>query len=301
MRLVSMLASATEIVYALRLEDHLVGISHECDYPPDALRHPRVSAPRFDPSGLDSGEIDAAVRHSMEAYGSVYQIDLDTFRGLRPDLVLTQAVCEVCAVPTGSVLDAVGELEPRPQVVSLDAHSLEGIFASVQQVADAAGVPERGRDVVGGLRERLARVADRVAGRPRPTVLMLEWLDPPFATGHWVPEMVEIAGGVDPLGAARSRSREVAWDELPVGADVLLVEPCGYDLPRARADAEHHRDRLARVAGRAVASGNAWLLHSSYYSRSGPRVVEGVEVLARILHPDAFPEVELEGRAARWE
>ena len=237
----------------------------------------------------------------MEEHGSVYQIDSDILRELRPDVVLTQAVCEVCAVPTGSVLDAVGELDPRPEVVSLDAHSLEGLFASVQQVADAAGVPERGRAAVTGLRQRLARVADGVAGRPRPTVLMLEWLDPPFATGHWVPEMVEIAGGVDPLGAARSRSREVAWDELPTGADVLLVEPCGYDLARARADAEHHRDRLARVAARAIATGSAWLLHSSYFSRSGPRVVDGVEVLARILHPDAFPDVELEGRAARWK
>ncbi|MBW3629087.1 MAG: cobalamin-binding protein [Gemmatimonadetes bacterium] len=300
MRIVSMLASATETVYALGLEAQLVGISHECDYPQEALRLPRVSRPRFDPAGLDSAAIDAAVRRSMQEHGSVYQIDTDRLRELRPALVLTQAVCEVCAVPTGSVIDAVGELDPRPEVVSLDAHSLEGVLASIQQVADAAGVSGRGRAVVEGLRERLARVGGRVAGRRRPKVLMLEWLDPPFATGHWVPEMVELAGGRDRLGAPLARSREVSWDELPLDPDVLFVEPCGYDLAGARADAEYHRDRLARVAGRAVATGDAWLLHSSYFSRSGPRVVDGVEVLARILHPDAFLDIELDGRAERW-
>jgi iron complex transport system substrate-binding protein len=301
MRIVSMLSSATEIVYALGLGDQLVAISHECDYPPEGLHLPRVSRPRFDPAGLSSGEIDAAVRRSMEEHGSVYEVDAERLRELRPELVLTQAVCEVCAVPTGSVLDAVGALEDPPRVVSLDAHSLDGILETIGQVAEAAGIPERGAEVVAALRARLDAVAGRVAGRERPKVLMLEWLDPPFATGHWVPEMVELAGGLDALGAPRSRSREVAWEELPVDADVLIVEPCGYDLATARVDAEFHRDRLARVAGRAIAEGRAWLLHSAFFSRSGPRVVEGVETLAAVLHPDAFPDAALEGRAAHWE
>jgi len=301
MRIVSMLSSATEIVYALGLGDQLVAISHECDYPPEALTLPRVSRPRFDPQGLSSAEIDAAVRRSMEEHGSVYEVDRERLSELRPDLVLTQAVCEVCAVPTGSVLEAVSALDDPPMVVSLDAHSLEEILATVRQVAEAAGVPERGREVVAGLQARLDRVAERVAGLPRPTVLMLEWLDPPFASGHWVPEMVDLAGGLDLIGAPRQRSRQLTWDEVPPGADYLFVEPCGYDLASARADAENHRHLFAPVAGRAVATGHAWLLHSAFYSRSGPRVVDGVEVLAAILHPEVFPDAELEGRAARWQ
>jgi iron complex transport system substrate-binding protein len=300
MRIVSMLASATEIVYALGLEDRLVAISHECDYPPEALRLPRASRSRFDPVGLTSGEIDAAVRRCMQEHGSVYEVDAALLRELRPDLVLTQAVCEVCAVPTGSVLDAVRGVPNAPRVVSLDAHTLEGILESVAQVAEAAGVPERGNRVVGELRARLERVEAAVAGRPRPRVLMLEWLDPPFATGHWVPEMVRIAGGDDLLGSPGARSRELPWEGLPEDPDVLLVEPCGYDLAAARADADRHAERLRAAAPRALEGRRGWLLHSAWFSRSGPRVVEGVELLAAILHPEVAPAIALEGRAERW-
>ncbi len=296
-----MLSSATEIVYALGLEDHLISISHECDHPPEALSLPRASRSRFDPTGMSSGEIDAAVRRSMEEHGSVYEVDTERLRGLRPDVVLTQAVCEVCAVPTGSVLEAVATLPHAPEVVSLDAHTLEGILESVRQVAEAAGFPERGAEVVGELRGRLWRVAERVAGRPRPRVLLLEWLEPPFAPGHWVPEMIQRAGGDCLLGRAGERSIEVAWEALAdLRPDVLLVEPCGYDLEGARRDAGLHRDRLVAASGAAVRSGRAWVLHSSFFSRSGPRVIDGVEVLARLLHPDLFPDVPLEGRAERW-
>jgi iron complex transport system substrate-binding protein len=300
MRVVSMLSSATEIVYALGLEDQLAAISHECDYPPEALALPRASRSRFDPAGLTSGEIDAAVRRCMQEHGSVYEVDRERLREIAPALVLTQAVCEVCAVPTGSVLDAVAGLPSPPRVVSLDAHTLEGILASITQVAEAAGIPGRGAEVVAGLRARLDRVAAAVEGRPRPRVLMLEWLDPPFATGHWVPEMVRLAGGDDLLGSPGERSREIAWSDLPADPDLLLVEPCGYDLAAARLDAERHRDPLWGAAGRAVAEGRAWLLHSSYFSRSGPRVVEGVEALAAILHPDAFPDGPSAALAQRW-
>ena len=300
MRIVSLLSSATEIVYALGLQDRLVAISHECDHPPEALALPRVSRSRFVPAGLTSGEIDAAVRRSMEEHGSVYEIDRGRLRALRPDLVLTQAICEVCAVPTGSVTEAVAELDHAPEVVSLDAHSLAGVVATVRQVAEAARAPERGREVAARLTERLERVRDGVAGRPRPRVLMLEWLDPPFAPGHWVPEMVSLAGGENLLGTAGARSAQVEWEELPADPDVLLVEPCGYDLAGARADAERHRGRLRAVAGRAIEAGAAWLLHSSWYSRSGPRLVEGVEALAAILHPQRFPHAPLAGRAERW-
>ena len=301
MRIVSLLGSATEIAFALGLGDRLVGISHECDWPPAALRLPRVSRPRFDPRGLDSGQVDAAVRRSMEEHGSVYEIDVERLRQLRPDLVLTQAVCEVCAVPTGSVEAAVASLPSGVQVLSLDAHDLEEILGTVTAVAQAAGEPGRGERVVAGLRERFAAVAAAVASQPRPSVLLLEWLDPPFAPGHWVPEMVELAGGDNLIGASGNPSRQITWASIEhLDPDVLLIEPCGYGLEDAARDAEQHRGRLLGLARRAVAGDRAWLLHSAWYSRSGPRVVEGVEVLAKLLHPRSFPGVGLGGRAARW-
>ncbi len=296
-----MLSSATEIVHALGLGERLVGISHECDFPPEALRLPRASRPRFDPAGLTSGEIDAAVRRAMEEHGSVYEVDVEMLRQLRPDLILTQAVCEVCAVPTGSILEAVDRLDAAPQVLSLDSHTMEQIVASVRDVGEAAGEPMSGARVAGELEARLRAVRERVAGRPRPRVLMLEWLDPVFAPGHWVPEMVEIAGGELLLGEAGKRSEQVERERLEgLDPDVLLVEPCGYDLEQARADARANREWLERLAPRALAAGRAWLLHSSFFSRSGPRAIDGVEALAAILHPDTDPEPPSSAVAVRW-
>ena len=288
MRIASMLSSATEIVYALGLQDHLVGISHECDWPPPALRLPRLSRSRFDPAGLTSGEIDAEVRRCMAEHGSVYQVDTDALRDVRPDVILTQAVCEVCAVPTGSVDAAVAELSWQPAVVSLDAHTLDGILATMRQVADAAGDSARGEQAVGRLRARLDRVREGVAGRPKPRVLALEWLDPPFAPGHWVPEMVQIAGGDNLVGEAGSHSLEIPWSRAEgLDPDRLLLVPCGYAMDRARQDADEARDRLRALAPAAIDGGRATVGDSAYFSRSGPRVVEGIEALAAWLHRDA--------------
>jgi iron complex transport system substrate-binding protein len=300
-RVVSLLSSATEIVYELGLQEHLVGISHECDFPPEALRLPRLSRSRFDPAGMDSGEIDAAVRRSMEEFGSVYEVDADGLAALRPDVVLTQAVCEVCAVPTGSVEQAVAGLSRPPEVVSLDAHTLEGILATIRQVADAAGVPERGEEAVARLRDRIDRVLESVEGAPRPRVLALEWLDPPFAPGHWVPEMVEIAGADNLVGRSGGHSAQISWAELHgQNPDRLLLIPCGYDLDQARADSDRYRDRLEQVAGQAIARGGAWVGHGAFFSRSGPRVVGGIEALAAVFHPDRGPGTAAWGRVARW-
>ncbi|WP_420130250.1 cobalamin-binding protein [Longimicrobium sp.] len=288
MRIASMLSSATEIVYALGLQDHLVGISHECDYPPEALRLPRLSRSRFDPAGLTSGEIDAEVRRCMVDYGSVYEIDVGALRRVRPDVILTQAVCEVCAVPTGSVNDAVAELSHPATVVSLDAHTLEQILATLRQVADAVGEPARGDEAVARLTARLDRVREAVANRPRPRTLALEWLDPPFAPGHWVPEMVTIAGGDNLMGTAGSHSLEIPWSQAEgLEPDRLLLVPCGYAMDRARQDADQARDRLRQLAAPAIDAGRAAVGDSAYFSRSGPRVVEGIEALAAWLHPDA--------------
>ena len=288
MRIVSLLSSATEIVHELGLGDRLVGISHECDWPPQALRLPRMSRVRFDPAGLTSGQIDAEVRRCMLEYGSVYAVDVDALRDARPDVILTQAVCEVCAVPTGSVLDAVAELPNAPAVVSLDAHPLDEIVASLRQVADAAGESARGGEGVARLRGRIDRVREAVAGRARPRVLALEWLEPPFAPGHWIPEMIEIAGGESLIGAVGGHSVEIPWTRVEgMDPDRLLLVPCGYDLEASRSDADRARDSLRRIAPRAIAAGAAAVGHSAYFSRSGPRVVGGIEALAAWLHPDA--------------
>jgi iron complex transport system substrate-binding protein len=186
-------------------------------------------------------------------------------------------------------------------VLSLDAHTLEGILAGIGEIAVAAGVAERGEKVVDGLQARLDRVSEAVAGERRPRTLLLEWLDPPFSPGHWVPEMVALAGGDLLLGGAGERSVEVGWGEVEgLDPDVLLIEPCGYGLEEARADADAHRGALLDIAGRAVAAGDAWLLHSSYFSRSGPRVVDGVEALARLLHPNRFAGPPAPSVAERW-
>lgn len=291
LRIVSLLASATEIVCGLGLADALVGISHECDHPPEVLDRPRVSRPRFDPDGLSSGEIDRAVRSAMAEHGSVYEVDGDLLERLEPDLILTQAVCEVCAVPTPGVRDELSSRGMAAQAVSLDAHSLDGILESVRQVGAAAERVSEADHYVARLRERIERVRVAVDGAPSPRVLGIEWLDPVFAPGHWVPEMIELAGGQNLLGSPRERSHEVEWSALEgLDPDVLVVMPCGYGLEAARSEADAHADRLMRVAGRAVSQGSAFVVDSSsYFNRSGPRVVEGIEILAGIMHRDRFP------------
>lgn len=291
MRIVSLLASGTETVCALGLQEQLVGISHECDHPPEVLDRPRASRPVFDPEGMTSGEVDRAVRRAMAEQGSVYAIDADLLEELRPDLILTQAVCEVCAVPTSGVSEAVEERGLDARILSLDAHTLDEILESVVQVGRAAGVEGQAAEFVDGALTRLETVRRAVEGSPRPRVLALEWLDPPFAPGHWVPEMVALAGGENLAGTTGEPSREVEWAELrALDPDVLVLMPCGYGLDAVLRDAEAHSDRLLEAAPRAVAEGRAFAVDaSSYFNRSGPRIVTGVEILAGLLHPDRFP------------
>jgi len=286
-RIVSFLASGTEILAALGLEDRIVGISHECDYPQQVLDRPRLSRPRFDPAGMDSGEVDRAVRAAMLEHGSVYEVDADRLTALQPDLILTQAVCEVCAVPTPGVRQLAADNGIDARIESLDAHTSQQILASILQVADAAGVAERGVALVAALRARIDAVRAAVAAEPRKKVLAIEWLDPPFTPGHWVPEMIEAAGGECLVGSAGAHSRQVPWEELGgLDPDVLVIMPCGYDLERSRADADAQAGKLTDAAPRAVADGNAFVVNgSAYFNRSGPRFVDGIEILAGLLHP----------------
>jgi iron complex transport system substrate-binding protein len=302
MRIASLLASGTEIAWSLGLGDSVVAISHECDYPEAALGRPRVTRPRFDPSGLDSAELDAAVREAMATSGSVYVIDEEALREARPDLVLTQAVCDVCAVPASDARSAAQRLEGAT-LLSLDAHTIDGILETIRQVGRAAGENAKAGEYVESLLERLEAVRQRVAGRPRPRVLGLEWLDPPFIPGHWVPEIVEIAGGVNLKGSIGQRSLQVGWDEVSgLDPDVLLLMPCGYKLEAARQDSDRYAERLLEAAPRAISEGRAYIVDaSSYFNRSGPRVVDGVEIAAALFHPDEFPDVDLDGRGAVWK
>ena len=277
-RIVSLLPSATEIVCALGLEDKLVGISHSCDYPPSIAHLPRLSRTRANLDGLSSGEIDAAVRAALRDYGSVYEIDVKAIRALKPDLILTQGICDVCAVPQRQVIDA--SLGGR--VLTLDAHDLTAIFSGIRDVGCATGVIDRAEQLIAELQQRIAAVRARAAGRARPRVLALEWLDPPYVPGHWVPEMIDVAGGELLAGTTRRPSYRVQWPELPAfHADVILVMPCGLDLKASQSEANRHAVQLQTLGGR---------LHvldaSSFFSRSGPRVVDGIEILASTIFPE---------------
>ncbi len=254
------------------LEKQLVGISHSCDYPETIRDRPRLSRPRANLEGLSSGEIDETIRASMRDYGSLYEIDIAGMRSLEPDLVLTQGICDVCAVPERQVLAAVD----GARVLTLDAHDLAAIFQSIRDIGCATGAVEQADELITGMQRRIAAVQARVAGRPRPRVLALEWLDPPYAPGHWVPELIGAAGGELLVGTARRPSFPMAWSDLrELHPDVVLVMPCGFNLEATRRDAERHVDQLRSLGGR---------LHlldaSSYFSRSGPRVVDGLEILA---------------------
>ncbi|MCS6964643.1 cobalamin-binding protein [Thermoflexus sp.] len=301
MRIASLLPGATEMVCALGLEDHLVGVSHECDFPPEIVASlPRLTRSTL-PEGLTDPEaIDAAVREKARRGEPLYVIDEEQLAALEPDLILTQALCEVCAVPTGQALRASGRLRRPPRVLAVNTYRMEDIFESLEQIAEAAGVPQRAASRIREWRRRLARVEAAVASAPRPRVLMLEWLEPPFCCGHWVPEMVEIAGGTEVLGRAGEPSRRVRWEEiLEAEPEVLALVPCGYRLDEVVA-AQPLLDRLPFWTWiPAVQQGQVYALDASaYFSRPGPRTIDGIELLAALLHPKRFytPLVE---RAAR--
>jgi len=301
-RIVSLLPSATEIVCALGLAHHLVGVSHSCDHPPLIRSKPRLTRARFPLDGLSSGEMDAAVRQALREFGSVYEVDNERLAAVAPDLLLTQGVCEVCAVPTRDAEAAALALVACPTVLALDAHDITGVLATIRLVGHAGGVPERAERCVRDIERRIAAVRARVEGRPVARVLALEWLDPPFVPGHWVPEMVALAGGTLLRGVSGRPSFAVQWAELVgLDPDVLLVMPCGFELAAARADADACRAPLGAVAPRAIRSGRAYAVDATaHFSRPGPRVADGVELLGALFHPDTFPGAPVEGRATEW-
>jgi iron complex transport system substrate-binding protein len=300
-RIVSLLPSATEIVCALGLADALVGVTHECDYPASVAGKPALTASRISHETMSSREIDHAVRSQLDGHGSIYDLDEDLLRELKPDLVITQELCEVCAVSYQTVRHAARLLEGDVRVVSLEPHNLRDIFDTIRTVGELTGRAEEAAALVSELAVRLdalAVVLTEVERRPR--TLVLEWLEPPFAPGHWVPEQVALAGGDATFGHAGGKSRTTTAEELrDYAPEVVVLAPCGYykeDTLRAL-----RSSRLPRGWSElpAVRAGEVWAVDAtSYFSRPGPRVVEGAEILSRIIHPAVFG-APAEGEAVR--
>lgn len=282
MRIVSLLPSTTEILFAIGAGDDVVGVTFECDTPPEA-RERRIVSTSAIPEGLAPAEIDAFVSRAMGSGEDLYHLDAGALVDLDADLVVTQDLCAVCAVDVSKVDDALDYLGCRADVLTIDPHSLEEVLGSITTLGSATGREEGARRLVAGLRERLYAVEQLVRDAGRPRALVLEWTDPPFAPGHWVPEMVEAAGGVSALGSAGEKSARVAWDDVRgCGAEVVVCAPCGYDLEGSTA-----------LAHKATASGElpdgipVWAVDANAsFARPGPRLVGGVEALASILHPD---------------
>ena len=280
MRVVSLLPAATEIVAALGAVGRLVGVSHECDYPPSVRSLPRVTHSLLDPT-LPSAAIDRAMAEARRSGTPPVEVDVQLVTQLRPDVLIGQSVCEVCAVGTADLARLVASLIPTPWVVTLHAHTLDGVLADIRKVGEALELRDEADELVAGLRYRLRRVEGRARAARRPRVVVLEWLDPPYVAGHWVPELVTIAGGEDVGGVAGEASQPRPWDELAALApDLIVVAPCGFDVPRAQAEvaALSDRDALALLGRRVeVIDGNA------YTSRPGPRLVDAAERLSRLI------------------
>ncbi|HEX7270200.1 MAG TPA: ABC transporter substrate-binding protein [Streptosporangiaceae bacterium] len=283
MRLVSLLPSATEIVYSLGLGEDLVGVTFECDEPPAARTEKTVVVGGRDTQGMTPGEIDSYVRAQLAAGADLYTLHAQALADLRPDLILTQDLCRVCALPSGHVEDALDYLGCQADVLSLDPHTLDDVLDSILAVGRRTGVSERATRLVGDLRARLARVAAAVAGRPRPRVAVIEWVDPPFTAGHWIPDLVSVAGGRPVAARPGALSVPTSWAAIATAApDVVVVAPCGYHLPGVI--------EQARAAVQALPGIPVWAIDADgIVVRPGPRLVDGVEAMASILHPDAVP------------
>ena len=292
-RIVSLLPSATEIVCALGLEENLVGVTHECDFPPSVAGKPVLTSSRISHATMSSAEIDHAVRAQLDGHGSIYELNAELLAELKPDLVITQELCEVCAVSYKTVLRAARLVEADARVVSLEPNNVRDIFANIRTVGELTGTAAAADALVRDLTVQLDALAVLLTGvEARPRTLVLEWLEPPFAPGHWVPEQVAFAGGDPSFGDAGGKSRTTTAEEIAAYApEVVVLAPCGY-----------YRDDVLGALGRArlprgwhdlpaVRAGRVWAVDAtSYFSRPGPRVVEGAEILLRVIHPEIFGE-----------
>jgi iron complex transport system substrate-binding protein len=286
MRIVSLVPSATEMLFALGVGDAVTAVTHECDHPAAALELPKVTRDVIGP-GLPPDEIDRAVRELTEQGRSIYELDEDALARLHPDLIVTQALCTVCAVSYDDVRAIADRLDPAPQVLSLDPHTLGEVLGDVRTLAQATDAKDAGVDLVQDAASRIDRVRLAVRAAEPLRVAALEWLDPVFVAGHWTPQLIEYAGGFDVLGMPGEHSEQRSWDEVRAAEpEVVVVMPCGYDADRALAEAETFAEELESLGARRIVAVDA----AGLFSRPGPRLVDGLELLAHILHPDRLPE-----------
>jgi len=297
MRIVSLVPHATELLFALGLGPEVVAVTHECDYPPAAGELPRVTRDVL-PGGLSAAEIDTAVRERTLEGETIYELDRKVLAALEPDLIVTQALCPVCAVSFEEVADLAKELPSHPRMIALDPKSLGETLDDVRTVAQATGRREQGMELVAQAAARIDRVKLAVRAQPRPRVAALEWLDPVYVAGHWTPQLIELAGGEDVLGLPGEPSQKVSWEEVAAAQpEVVVVMPCGYDAPRAHAEALAYASRLASLSAARIVAVNA----SAYYSRPGPRLIDGLELMAHVLHPQQVAEVPASAEAIEVE
>jgi len=285
MRIVSLVPNGTEILFAVGAGDFVVGVSHECDFPAEARTRPILTGSTLTP-GMSAAEVDAAVSAQLASGLSLYTLDEARIAELAPDVIVTQQLCPVCAVSTAQVEGAVRPLPRCPELVSLDPRTLGEVFADVRRVGEVTGRTGEAEALLADLDRRLAAVRDRIAGRPRPRVWALEWVDPPFAGGHWVPEMIALAGGIDVFGEPGGHSARLTWDQIAAAdPDVIVAMPCGFDEAGVRDQIAAIADRPEWRSLRAVREGRVVPVDANgCFSRPGPRLVDGVERLAEILH-----------------
>ncbi|MCW3040753.1 MAG: cobalamin-binding protein [Solirubrobacterales bacterium] len=292
MRIVSLVPHATELLYALGLGDDVVAVTHECDHPTEAQAKPHVTRDRL-PAGLSAAEIDRAVRVRTEAGEAIYELDEELLHALEPDLIVTQALCPVCAVSYDDVAKVATTIKTCPKVIALDPKTLGETMGDIRTLAEATGCREAGLDLVARQRARIDRVKLAVRKAPRPRVVAIEWLDPVFIGGHWTPQLIDLAGGIDVLGNPGEHSEQVMWEDVKAARpEVVVCMPCGYDAPRAHLEAELYAHELRRLGAERVVAVDA----SATFSRPGPRLVDGLELLGHILHPDlvgapAYPPI----------
>lgn len=291
MRIVSLLPSATEIICQLGLERELVGVTHECDYPEGVRVLPKVTRTLIPPTAT-SREIDSLVRERLQTQKALYALDLPTLAGLRPDLIVTQALCDVCAVAEEEVRSAACSLPVLPRVINLEPTCLDDVFECLRLVGAATKRELRAVEEIDKLKSRVAVVAagsERIAKRPR--VVVLEWIDPPFSSGHWSPELVRLAGGEEIVGVAGERSRTIDWQQIIAAApEVMLIACCGFEVERTLADLPILRGYAGWSDLPCVRAKRVYVVDgSAYFSRPGPRLVDSLEILAHALHPEVHP------------
>jgi iron complex transport system substrate-binding protein len=286
MRIVSLVPHATELLFALGLGGDVVAVTHECDFPAEVLELPHVTRDVL-PAGLSAGEIDAAVRERTEEGKAIYELDENRICDLEPDLIVTQELCQVCAVSYDDVVEVAKRMPTEPKVIALDPTTLGEAMGDIRTIAQATGVRDAALDLVTRQRARIDAVRRAVKGAEPVSVAAIEWLDPVFIAGHWTPQVIDLAGGTDVLGFAGEHSEQATWEIVAAARpDVVVVMPCGYDADRSREEALAYADQLRAVGAKRVVAVDA----AAYFSRPGPRLVDGLEVMAHVLHPDLVPE-----------